>query len=237
MTKKNAAPLKRLIAWLDSARDVVNGWPILVIDDEADHAGLNTIQGENRRTRINDLIIQVLDRDRVTYVGYTATPYANLLADARPVRTNHGNMIPGLYPKDFIFALERSPDYFGAERLFGRERLSELEDFGQEPLDVIRLIDPLDVKSVLDHQIPDSLVEALSYFLLATAARWKRDGQRNHSTMLIHFSARIHDHMAFLEPVEELLGELARRIGAADATLLSNLRAHWSARLTAWIER
>ena len=99
VTKKNAAPLKRLIAWLDSARDVVDGWPVLVVDDEADHAGLNTIQGENRRTRINDLIIQLLDRDRVTYVGYTATPYANLLADTRPVHTDHGNVVPGLYPK------------------------------------------------------------------------------------------------------------------------------------------
>ena len=105
VVKKNQARLRGLIAWLRSARpNVLAACPILVIDDEADQASVNASTDVEGRTRINNLIIDLIQTPpKVAYVGYTATPFANLLIDT--------NNPEDLYPRDFIVDLPRPAAY------------------------------------------------------------------------------------------------------------------------------
>src|SRR5207249_2855135 len=83
---------------------------------------------------INPLINEIIGCfPRVCYIGYTATPFANLLIDPSNDRD--------FYPKDFVLSLPRSADYQGAEELFGRAPLDG-EDPNDAPggLDMIRVI-------------------------------------------------------------------------------------------------
>ena len=117
--KKNAAVLRRLLRWLTRARtEVLSSCPILVIDDEADQASVNAAAADARRTSVNNLLVQLLRMlPKAAYVGYTATPFANLFIDP--------SVPEDLYPRDFIMDLPRSANYFGPEQIFGRQRLNE----------------------------------------------------------------------------------------------------------------
>ncbi|MBM0255493.1 hypothetical protein [Micromonospora sp. 4G55] len=103
VVKKNAAVLGKLIKWLDTpnGRKALESAPVLIIDDEADQASVAT-------GRINPLIRRLLSlMPRCTYVGYTATPFANVFVD--PAQDD-------LYPKSFILNLPRPDGYFGPKR-------------------------------------------------------------------------------------------------------------------------
>ena len=120
VAKKNAAVLRRLIQWLDTdhGKTSLRNVKCLIIDDEADQASVAT-------GRINPLIRKLVDlMPRCTFIGYTATPFANVFIDPNS---------DDLYPKDFILNLPRPDGYFGPEMIFGRQS-SEVEDEG-EPFD------------------------------------------------------------------------------------------------------
>ena len=100
-------------------------WPLLVIDDEADQASVNTRKGDlvtatNRHIRT---LLQLFPR--ATFVGYTATPFANVLIDAD---ANHKKLGVDLFPKDFILSLPAPINYFGPRQFFGDNQ----EDVGLE---------------------------------------------------------------------------------------------------------
>lgn len=136
VVKKNATVLRRLVAWLEGR--VPSDLPVLIIDDEADQASINTVIGADEvdlgsdtgdvpaseeldPSTINGLIRELLGRfNRVSYVAYTATPFANVLIDPDVDSTRHGS---DLFPNDFMISLPRPPAYVGAERLFGRPAL------------------------------------------------------------------------------------------------------------------
>jgi hypothetical protein len=82
VVKKNKSILNNLIKWLQSsntdARGAVN-LPMLLIDDEADSASVNTKKEDEDPTAINDAIRRLLKLFRqASYLGITATPYANI---------------------------------------------------------------------------------------------------------------------------------------------------------------
>ncbi len=174
VVKKNVSRLRALIKWLSSARgNVLAACPTLIIDDEADQASLNASRDPARRTTINQLTIDLLRTPpKAAYVGYTATPFANLLVDVANA--------DDLYPRDFIVDLPSPADYFGPERLFGRDRLNQEEGDEVGGLDMIRLIPDEDVPLVKPPSrghgswtpvLGESLHTALDYFLLAATAR------------------------------------------------------------------
>ena len=75
VVKKNIAPLRKLNDWLDSTpADLMNQVSVLVIDDEADQAGLN-VGGPQRRTGVHEQVVRLLNygrergNPRVAYVG------------------------------------------------------------------------------------------------------------------------------------------------------------------------
>ncbi|MBI5101562.1 MAG: Z1 domain-containing protein [Nitrospirae bacterium] len=199
VVKKNGPVLRRLMRWLDEApTEIRQTLPMLLIDDEADQASVDTRgsrQGEEDPVDpdyeppsvINGLIRDLLQRfDRRAYVAYTATPFANILIPHDTFDPSVGN---DLYPKNFIVDLPKPPGYFGAEEFFGRiDPTTGMEIPG---LDVIREVASEEVVSLQEGTIPESLPRAIEDFILAGAARASRGEGSAPSTMLIHTSQRI----------------------------------------------
>jgi Z1 domain len=163
--------------------------PTLIIDDESDQASVNTVNPTKKvaedktRSAINKLVVKLLRKlPRAQYLGYTATPFANVFVNPRDTED--------LYPKHFIVSLERPAHYMGAQ---------EFLDF-QTP-------DPgrLSNKDAHIREVPekkeskdDRLQEAMDAFVLAGALkkyREKRGAKRfKHHTMLYHRSVSKGDH-------------------------------------------
>lgn len=218
VVKKNGTVLRRLLAWLDAAPgDVRKSLPLLVIDDEADQASIDT-HGTYQRVDeetdsdgdyeqpsvINGLIRDLLRQfSRRSYVAYTATPFANILIPHDVVDPTVGN---DLYPKDFIVDLPKPRSYFGAEEIFGRPDPESGEMTGG--LDVIRIVPDTDLAILDEGGKPESLVLALRDFVLAGAAKAHRGRGHEPATMLIHTSHRIAAHDRLYQITREVFTEL-----------------------------
>ncbi|MER5469830.1 Z1 domain-containing protein [Streptomyces sp. NPDC002685] len=222
VVKKNKTRLDRLLGWLENK--VPEHVPVLVVDDEADQASVNT--GGNRPddepvSEVLDLRAADFDGDtpaddeldpsainlrirrllrcfaRVSYVAYTATPFANILINPNAEDREGGD---DLFPRDFILTLPHPPGqkYVGPDRLFGREQLPG--EVGQpDGLDVIRIVPDPEVEQVVPPRgknkpytprIPSTLKAALMDFLLAAAGRMARSGADEPCTMLVHIDMR-----------------------------------------------
>jgi hypothetical protein len=216
---KNQARLTNLRNWLQSNPQSLNKLKILIIDDEADEAGINTANAaeEADRTAINALILEIINIQTraMNYVGYTATPYANVL--------NEG---PGdtLYPSDFIRTLGISNKYFGPKEIFGIEGTANADGVANaDGLDILRKIpalnQQLDGREEIDEtaiisEIQNgvrtnlegaaSLMDSIVWFLCAAATRrfW---GHVKPSTMLVHTSQRQGHHLNLANAIEEWL--------------------------------
>jgi len=231
--KKNGHRLRRFLAWLQTAQGtVLAGCPTLVIDDEADQAGVNAARPDNAPTAINGLVREILRvLPKASYVGYTATPYANMLIDPN---------VPGdLFPRDFILSLEKPPAHFGPESIFGREPLSrdrEGDDPDPDRYDMVRTVPEeelgglsppgADISGFAPVLTP-SLVDAVDYFWLATAARRVRGTGNRHSTMLVHTSMRILVHQQFKQLLEGRSGSTLDRLEAGDGDLWARFGEIW----------
>lgn len=200
--KKSPAALKRLYRYLNATNDP-HFWSkkqVLIIDDESDQYSINVKPlkddetGESfERSTINFLLIKILNTfERYCYVGFTATPFANVL-----------NELPGkdsLYPKDFIYPLEINEKYYGARKLFG----SALEDT-EHPLktmNAINIVDDTEISPAVNDfdDIPKSLQDAINYFIIATACKYYRNIKK-HSSMLVHLDRQISVH----EKLEDII--------------------------------
>ena len=102
VVKKNVSRLTNLRDWLREAQKHggLDSCPIMIIDDEADQASPNAAKDpELDRTRINERITELLELPRVAYVGYTATPFANVLVN--PADDSD------IYPRSFMYSLPK----------------------------------------------------------------------------------------------------------------------------------
>ena len=235
VVKKNSLVLKRILALLQRTDPaVLQRTPAILIDDECDQASINTDRYRKRMTAINRRIRQLLRAfPRISYIGYTATPFANVLID--PAESADG--LEDLYPADFILALPRPDDYFGAERLFGRDLLAidDEREYG-DGLDMIRPVPDQEVTSLRptgndlsgwSFRVTESLSEAIRYWLMVTTVRVIRGQSSDHSTMLIHTSVRTDAHFAQQESVDHYLRDLGRRIADGDHALAEEMEALW----------
>jgi hypothetical protein len=209
VVKKNQSRLRSLRDWLrDIPEPIRRRVPVLLLDDEADQATPNSAAAREQLTRINQLVRQIwAEIPTGTYVGYTATPFANIFMDP--------NDEEELYPADFIIDLPRPDAYFGAERVFGREPLDDADD--PDPgLDMVRdvsdddaeLLKPpskKDTRENFDPELPGSLIDATTWFLVATAIRRARGERAAHSSMLVHTTHYIAPHFAMKERLNDLL--------------------------------
>lgn len=230
VVKKQTSRLKRLNAWLQSARpEVLRACPVLIIDDESDQASPNAHPDPDERTAINRLIVQLLvGLPKAAYVGYTATPFANLLIDPSEPED--------LYPRDFIIDIPRGKDYFGAEQIFGRPALDHTDD-AVDGLDMIRVVSneeahqhkPLSRESRFDFAptVTESLRRAILYFWMATAERLRRGQWKRHSSMLIHTTQYSVAHSASRDVLRAFQVEIATLFAAGDPGLLNEMSELW----------
>ncbi len=244
VVKKNKVVLQRLFSWIlnhvanttDAAtgRKIVTHLPLLIIDDEADHASVDTGEqlftedgkpdDDHQPTVINSLIRQILHAfHRKAYVGYTATPFANIFIHERGETQDQG---PDLFPAAFIHNLGAPSDYIGPARVFGlntgeqREGslplVREIEDHcaadsmtGWMPTKHKSSHKPLHASL---HGMPSSLVEAVDAFILACAARQLRGQKHQHSSMLIHVTRFNDVQKEVHEQVENYIRHIDQRL-------------------------
>ncbi len=206
--KKNSRRLDYLLNWLKSCPEQVRAdCPTLVLDDEADQASVNSAKVNKLATKINrQLRDLVKTMPTISYVGYTATPYANVLINPSA---------DDLYPRDFIYSLPRPEGYQGPEVLFGRESIAE-GDVPDDGYDMIREVPeeeaaqivysgPKEGRGAFVPEVTPAFEDALRWFLIATAARRAR-GQDGHSSMLVHTAPFVTEHFAMARRLRQWLG-------------------------------
>lgn len=224
VVKKNPRVLRKLRTWLGQPESLklLKQNNVLVIDDEADQASVET-------ATINPLIRDILGMlPRSTYIGYTATPFANVFIDPA--------VSDDLYPRDFIYPMPRPEGYFGPEMIFGRDVVNGDGDSNFDGYDMVRIIPEEDeylyrplTKEENDSFVPvmtEDLQRAISWFLLATAARWHREGPID-SSMLIHTSFNTVVHQSYRKPLQKTLERLREGIRSADLGTINFLKTLW----------
>jgi Z1 domain-containing protein len=229
VVKKHKSVLEYIRKWMveveghaaaGSEDKVVHDVPLLIIDDEADHASVDTSKddaGESDPTAINAGIRRLLNSfDRAAYVGYTATPFANIYIDDA---AEHASLGADLFPESFIESLAAPSNYFGPERLFG------LTGIGPDA----EQVDPLPIYSQITDQapwmpaghkkdwsppevLPASLRKALNSFVLSCAARRVRGQAHEHSSMLIHVTHYVDVQGKVRNQVDDYIGLLSSRL-------------------------
>lgn len=204
VVKKHPTILWNLADWLEDQSDHdLRRRAILVIDDEADQAGLDVstsgeLEGVHKQLRrIVDLATTDGSR-RVAYLAYTATPYANILTSQDEF---------GLYPRDFIYPLDKPLGYTGSQELFGDDQVG----------DPVRI--EYDDSGALE--LTEALRDAIRWFVLATAARvgLGQPLESFHSSMLIHTTQLRQVQLAYRPLVEAFLSELAIEVQVDDSGL------------------
>jgi hypothetical protein len=199
VTKKNSSILTNILSWLPE-----NETPTLIIDDESDNASVNTSKEDDDPKAINRKIRLIISRcQKVTYVAYTATPYANIFID--PERQDSVDDQSGednkvemedLYPRDFIVALMAPPNYCGGDFFYSND-----EEIDRHAISVKEIVEDAEDYFPLKHKkddpvlgLPLSLKTAIYEFYLAIAVKSLRR-KRNiipsfdkHDSMLINVS-------------------------------------------------
>ena len=209
---KQASRLRKLIHWLHSDKNVASRLRLIVIDDEADQASINTAKMTDEeiknRTVINQLIINLangLDENgkpsnlqALNYIAYTATPYANVLNEA---------YYESLYPKDFVLCLPENNSYFGSKVIWGSRR-----DPNFPGLDIVRKIESKSNKTIKEigkgnyHPFPDEFKDSVAWFLCCVAVlrvkKWKKP-----ISMLIHTATGNQAHFYVYEALKMWLND------------------------------
>ena len=214
VVKKQKNILTNLAVWLErSVNDRTNKimQPMLLIDDEADNASINTSGDDNSPTAINKGIRRILNMFyKAAYIGVTATPFANIFIQPDIEDENQSDEMEAerfskadLFPSNFIYALNTPSNYIGATKIFGDESSYGDDKAPNEYMleeintDEMEQIIPYKHKKELEiHKLPSDLERALYYFLLMNAVRdcrvatqkeYKPD-KETHRSMMIHVS-------------------------------------------------
>lgn len=236
--KKNSSVLSSILKLFSQhgviAEDgypIIQNTPLFIIDDEADSASINTEYCHDDISKINSKIRAILSLfERRCYVGYTATPYANIFIDPDPpqlvnfIEEDDGSKYrickDDLFPKNFIINLSAPSNYIGPNVLFGIRTVYDEEEKRELPIiEYIKGGDYLEdnskgkKKKVLK-AIPDTLVEAIKMFFVSTALRRARGQKSAHSSMLINVSQYIKRMNDVARLVQQLVTEYCDKLEA-----------------------
>jgi Z1 domain len=251
VVKKNASILRNLNNWareILSARGDTESRPLLVIDDEADQASVDTRQQQfdeddvpdpdYEPTRINGEIRKLLSAfSRSAYIGYTATPFANILIHDAAMANEYGD---DLFPRSFIINLPAPSNYVGPDLVFGADGGDEASP--DEPLPLIHRVNQTGEGWIAEghrkhfapryqneDRIPPSLEEAIFSFVLTCAARAARGKPSAHNSMLVHVSRFKDVHQKVYAQIDEWFSNLKRALkyGTGGKDLQRRLRKIW----------
>lgn len=213
---KNSGRLEKLLKWLYDDPNRTSKLRVLILDDEADQASINTAKivddpDEQERRKINQLIVNLANGKQydgsepavkmqaINYISFTATPYANVLNESSSV---------SLYPKDFVCTLPEAYEYFGLQVIFGNNE----EDC--PGMGITREITPGELKDLKKIQkeelpgLPESMCRAIAWFLCSAAILRSRNHNKSIS-MLIHTSATISHHFVIYKRIKKWLSNTA----------------------------
>ncbi|HXL95441.1 MAG TPA: Z1 domain-containing protein [Streptosporangiaceae bacterium] len=210
VVKKNSTVLKRLVSDLKKIRKQLGEIPTLIIDDESDQASVNTTdprkwkEGETERTSINRLLSELLTLlPRAQYIGYTATPYANVFVDPEDAQD--------IFPKDFLLALRKPRDYMGVGDFHDIDVVYAEGERNPENSNEKAFV--RDLKGDTDDERRMELAAAVDAFVLSGAIKLYREnatgkaGTFRHHTMLVNESFKRNDHWETAEVVKGIWQE------------------------------
>ncbi len=244
VVKKNAKVLENLNSWIARRSALSRAAPALVIDDEADQASVDTgdqplledgtFEEDYDPKRVNGEIRKLLLKfDRCVYVGYTATPFANIFIHDERKAQGYGD---DLFPSAFIVQLTPPDDYFGPAAVFGTN-----DEVDNQGLPLVRPLDQTGEDWIPEKHdktlrprfngldaIPPSLEKAVDAFLLTCAARSARGQHRQHNSMLVHVSRYVDVHIEVHRQVEKYLRETRAMISNGDHDTLQRLKTMWN---------
>lgn len=251
VVKKNSSILKNLNAWVSEVverRGDTKTAPLLVIDDEADQASVDT--GDQNQISdeefdpdydpktINGEIRKLLSAfPRSAYIAYTATPFANILIHDTRLADGYGE---DLFPRSFIVSLQAPSNYVGPATLFGIN--TDDPASAPRPLPLCRDVNqtgeawlaPSHRKEAVpryagDEAIPPSLEDAILSFILVCAARRARGQITVHNSMLVHVSRFREVHQRVHKQIESWLTDVKRqlRYRTGSRELLDRLKTLW----------
>lgn len=251
VVKKNATILDNLIQWFESqmprpsagGEALRHAAPALVIDDEADHASINTNKDpEADPRRINGLIRRLLGLfDRVGFVGYTATPFANIFI---ATSVDHDTYGKDLFPEHFIINLKAPTDYVGPSLVFGHPGDDSVGIPAREPLpmfvevsDAAGWMPDKHKQTHVPGTLPPSLKEAIRLFALVCAARCCGGDRDVHNSMLVHVTRFVNVQQRVYEQITEELDNLSLIVrngsSRANAAAEAEMRTVWEQRVAA----
>lgn len=198
IVKKNTSVLKHLLKFLSSSpascytNDKLDV-PILIIDDEVDQASVNTKNSDDVEdaSRINGGIRKIIDKcNRCSYVGYTATPFANIFIN--PFVSQ--GQLDDLFPKNFIICLPTPKGYSGVDEFFS---ISDEEDT-EVNYDLCTFVKDFDdffnekptklTATTSVDKLAQSLIDAIYNFVIAASIKKSR-GISGHNSMLINIAS------------------------------------------------
>lgn len=204
--KKNNTPLRRLLTFLRGQMQHGStqlNVPLFLVDDEADNASVNARRDENPAL-INSLIRELMDQFRqASYVGYTATPFANVFINPDPDRKD-------LFPSNFIYSLRAPSNYIGAGSIFSED--------GDHRHQLVNIVDAETVfperhtKHLEIADLPQSLKDAVGTFLVSCAIRDLRDEPLHHRSMLINVTRFTDVQSRLMENVNAYLFTLVNEV-------------------------
>ena len=229
--KKNPHVLRRIYQWLGAQAGedselgrIIRDKSLLLIDDEADNASINISNDPERQSSINGWITQILNLfGKNAYVGYTATPFANIFI---PLDDQN------LFPRNFIKNIPAPSNYIGPEKVFGFSPLGENE-ISNDVLPIVNRIndyrDFVPDRHKKDDQkpssLPESLKRAIRCFIITCAIRRLRGQTTVHNSMLIHVSRFVlwQDHIT--ELVSNQFIYYRRGIDQNDSVILDEFKS------------
>jgi len=266
--KKNVSVLKNLLQWVSNfgndkdpeGNNYVKGIPLLVIDDESDVGSIDTKKGavdelgdvneEHDPTKINKQIRKLISLfDQSSYIGYTATPFANVLIHDQKkagVDKEDGLLIgEDLFPRSFIVSLPTPSNYVGPTMIFGSSQ------DGEESWDGLPVITKVSDTQLGEdrskywmpsshrknhvpfylgqERIPESLRKAVLSFILVIAARSLRGDDDKHNSMLVHVTRFTDVQHEVYEQIETARQDIVNRLRdkTANRKLLGELKVLW----------
>lgn len=217
VVKKNTTVLSRLIKWLQDLNGKQDGkidFPLLVIDDEADNASINTRDEGEDPSKINSLIRKLLNIfSRNNYVGFTATPFANIFIN--PDEKDN------LFPKDFIYCLKSPETYIGANKLFNGGVYAKSLRINDDCKEVLP---PNHKKYVPFEAIPSSLEDALLTYFISNVIRDLRGDNHEHRAMLVNISRFVVMHSKIQETIQNFYSNVLTKYAlyCKESTLAMN---------------
>lgn len=202
---KNKDRLNDVLRWINKDLNKKRQMKILVIDDEADNASVNTASIDEDRKTINRLILNLVNGETHTgvkeggytamnYIAYTATPYANFLSEGSE---------ESLYPRDFITLLSPPDIYFGPSELYGYDDLPGMSIINTYENTEVEIKGLHDGKT---KELPNGLKDAICWFICCVGVL-KRQQYIKPASMLIHTSVSTEHHENVANAVRSYLYE------------------------------